>query len=392
MDNLSINHNHWTSIQAAAAPYIDDIQLAVLGGSHAIGGITKSSDKDVLLIGHRITQPVSLIHYNDGQKYDLILRDRHTLGHDFKEAVENGRGTLLHICNYSQPIYDPHGIYPTLQNAARDAHLNGPAAITTASLHDRLTELTKKVESGVNEPSPTRLIQSFQLAADIGMTALRANQQWIAKGKVLGRFMLQHMPDVKNKIENGVLAFREGDAGPFQDILHQDIPRLHRQHGAIRVPFYTAGKHIDKPADIAEAFTTVRTCPESLPDYLSSTQPLKQDAAKLWLWWKFDNASSAVTPDRMGRPSNEYFFAVGKFVNVVRKLDDCHGPHATNHPTQSEAADTKLAKDITQAEQGDPSELLSWGQQVLTKTIGPTPTNWPARLSPANHRLDHPIF
>lgn len=395
MLNRFIPPHHWQIIAASVRPFIGEIDLAMLGGSRASGVTTRNSDSDLLLIGEHINQPVSLTKCIDDQKYDLILRDPYALAYDFAHDPLIGRGTLLHISTFGIPLVDRHGKAQILQEKAAHLYQTGPAAVERSSLDDQLDSLHRRIDGSCATPPTTSLIEAFMLAHDLGITAQRAARQWVGKGKIMGRFLLQHLPAIKNEIELGFPEMCTGNPSRFKNLVTHQIPTLYRNNHEQVVPFRARGTLTKNPVDMADAFTTVRTCPDMIPEYLYSTTPLKRDAAHLWLRWKFDNAASAITTDRIGRPSNEYFYALAKYVDQAITLNSYSNGRQpiSNRIAACPDHHPALRRYITHALQGRPEHLLNWGQKIYAQTLDDTENNtFPPRPAPAHHRLIKPFI
>lgn len=392
--------HHWEQIETSTQPYLNNINLALLGGSQAAGLATTTSDFDVMIIGDRITQPVSLIKTIEGRKYDLILRDPYTFAYDLEQDRHIGRGTLLHICRHGIPIIDRHHHAAQFQKCAQALHKAGPFGVSHDSLADRLDSLHQHIDDALTVRPTIRLVEAFMLAHDLGTTALRASRHWVGKGKILGRFLHEHMPRTQILIADGFSSFVDNnDPWSYKRIVQEQIFRHYDPGVMPQVPFSAPGHYIETPIDMAEAFTCVRTCPEVIPRYLKSQDPLKNDAAKLWLRWKFENAAAAITTDRIGRANNEYFYATAKYVGTVLNLHSYGWCGTDQLPPMNEKIamcmddHPNLARNIRRALAGKPTALLNWGQEIYQQTIpGASTGDWPPRLGLTSHRLEIPAF
>ena len=389
----------------AAEPYMTGPTTVFLGGSQVINDgayATPGSDYDILVVGKHIKHPTSITAPIGHTKFDIILRDPETLAYDFDEALRNGKGTLLHLCHFGKVIHDDLGYGPSIAAAAQDLYTKGPLPVTEESALAECKRLLEDIEDAAqNGSSSSQGILALVIAYRIGGVALRISRRWGANGKILGRFLLEHLPSIKTNIEEAFNSAVQGDFRPYTDLVSNTLLNLHEAGPPEQsVPFYTEGREIRFPQNDGDAFTCVRTCPDVLYDYwIAKENSSRKNAARTWLQIKYQMADQAVTPDRIGRPSNEYFYAVARLVNYLISADMLRcgqDPHdydlcdrarlwAHTHPSGPSAVKAALA--------GDPSDLRALGRTIQQNLIGADPTGpLPPRISSAKQRVSPKNF
>ena len=391
-------------ITAAAKPYLPEIDMVFMGGSQAIddGNLkTAQSDYDLLVIGPSIEKPISLNIFNPETRrhFDVILRDRETLAYDIETARETGKGTLLHIVARSHILYDLSGRAPHLKQRMQALHHQGPHPVDGDSLRKHCHALSNNIRdlSYIENPA-VQNIAALIIAYECGITALRAKRLWVGKGKILGRFLHDGTPAFKTALEDAHASSMIGDFSKLHAIA-ESLPRLvPRYHSTMPKVSFAPVSHADKtPKDSDEAFHNARMDKTCLFNYLNAPEDFIRAGAEHWLTSKHTLIAKAVDPERIGRPSNEYFYAVARYVRQIATMYTL--AHGTNPQTTSVCAQAQLTilqapilgQHINRALSGHPAALLSHGSKLLGRLVS-TNVAIPPRSSPASHRRPATTF
>ena len=159
-------------------------------------------------------KPISLNIDNPqtGNQFDIIIRDAETLAYDVEKALEGGTGTLLHIGSHNRVLCDPHHVAQTTRNAMKTIHALGPYPVYREDLVRHCQKIRLNI-GGISklQNKEARDFGVLCLTHDIGVTALRARRTWVGKGKILGRFLYDHLPDIKLQLETASANALRGD-------------------------------------------------------------------------------------------------------------------------------------------------------------------------------------
>lgn len=380
-------------------PYMPKPEAMLLGGSR--GGkagqqALKSSDYDILMLSAHIDQPVSLTLNNPqtGNKFDIILRDPDTLAYEVESARNGGNGTLLHLCAFSHIVYDLSGMAAAIQPNALRLYKQGPLPVTQESVAAELDDSLRDVERlGQQKNSGQFAIAAISLTHRFGRLALRANRHWVANGKVIARFLDQHLPEFKQTLEAAAGQVSRGNVGPFWDIVTSSLPAVY-QGGENAVPVQRQYAFPHNP-DVAEVYHYGRLSNDALRHYLQPDEhpPAVTRAAQDWVHYMFNLTSSAVDRERYARPNGEYRYALGRYLNQLMDTACLARDYDPSQCTLEDKAsllaidahDVVTALPIAWA--GRPQLLHDVAQYVLADIVA-RPEPFQPRLVPRHLRLD----
>jgi hypothetical protein len=377
--------------------------MVFLGGSQAIDNgayRTKNSDFDLLVIGAHIEKPVSLTLHDakTERHFDIILRDLDTLAYDIQIALEGGKGTLLHLAAHGRPLLDK-GRAAQVQETLLRIHGKGPYPVEAASLKDRCSSLSAEIDVLARARSPhAHTIASVILAHELGTAALRASRHWVGKGKILGRFLLAALPEFKQELERSYAESTQGDSGRLK-ALAQTLPALREKTGDSFpvVPFYPGRDLPEVPADTDEAFHAARMDERLLFKFFHADEEYIRNGALEWLRFKYELTAKAVDPERLGRASNEYFYAVARYLRhlmLETMLASRVEPYSIPIIGQAEIMlrkDTALNAHVEKALRGRPQDLLRCGKEHHQRLASPQPGFLP-RTSAASNRMNAAVL
>lgn len=370
-------------------PYPLAMMLGGSRGGKAGQQALASSDYDILMLTDYLTKPVSLTMTSpySGNKFDIILRDPDSLAYEAENARNGGNGTLLHLCAFSQIVYDRIGLAALIQPKALQLYKQGPKPITQESFAQELADSRQDIKDLGRERDPNRFsLAAISLTHRFGRLALRANRHWVANGKVIARFLDTNLPDFKHDLADAAARATPGNVIGLRHILTHHLPALHVQ-GVDAVPLHR--EHNDYPvnASIADVYHHGRLSNAALLQYLYPDQQkntrlidieseLVPAAARDWVHYMFNLTASAVDAERYARGNGEYQFALGRYLNQITDTA-CLARYV--NPSRQNLRDriSLLAQDapavleaIPAAWQGNPAALHKAAKVVLADIIG----------------------
>lgn len=381
------------SLCARYLPHLPAPRLAILGGSQTFqnGSLaTTNSDYDALVFFDDIPEAQSLcVMSPDGyRKYDLIIRDRAAYAHDINISLQRGRGTLLHILAMGVPVIDKDDKAVLYQNAARQILETGPYLPHPESVKANIQNFRHTLDELSCMEGDTFRLSVLSLVNEMGKEALSLSGQWTSTGKILGRFLQEHLPSFKDKLEDAyATVINHGTISPFYGLLDEDMPEYYKAAQKLSRPIaeptslYRPQKAADQITlpNAGDATTAIRCNPNYLASCHRSVNPLAVQLAATWHHYKLDLVGHAVNPERIGRSSNEYFFSIAR---VVSTLADTTAIMKTSKPDElshnerhSLLAKTRpyLAEAVTSALAGSPhhlhQEIAAFHQMVPTAPL-----------------------
>lgn len=377
-------------MRRAAAPYLESPVAIFWGGSRGgkVGAAPlKSSDNDILMIGEKISQPVSLTLHSPvtGHKADIIIRDYDTFAYDCQAARTGGNASLLNICAFSHILHDQGGQAQSLQQNVIVHYNAGPYPIRRESLQRELADSRRDLDEVAAMHGVEQQAGILSLTHRFGWLTMRANRQWVARGKVLARYLGDKLPGHKEKLD---AAFNVQALSRFL----LGIPDVH-QDGADAIDLHRQGNFPRGAIGRADTYHFARFSSRAMGLYLRSPHAPVRGAAEDWAHYMHTLTGGAVDAERATRPNNEYRYALARHVNQLMDLacfaslktpDDCR-LHERISLLGRQAPDVLAA--LPAALSGQPERLHEAGDSLLGKVVGEI-RPLQARLSPNNLRVD----
>lgn len=404
-------HHPWGESAPLGKP-----SLVIVGGSQAVdGGIHKlhDSDTDVLVLYDQIRHPTSFQFSALGRNnahYDLIVRDKATFAYDVQQALQNGKGTLIHIAAHGTIIHDACGIGSVFQERLVETYRQGPLTVHRDDVNNELSDLMTNFHYLKHDESYDACVSA--LCNRIGRLALRFSGHWTSNGKIGGRFLEKEMPDFAESICTAFAdAVGENNKKPLETLALQTlretfegadpIKQIGVAEAQVKYPFTPI------PKDLAEATTAARCDIDSFAHYLRGTagNDAKQ-AAVTWAQIKLSTLFTPLSAERFQRKPMEYFMALGRAIggaaDIFMALDGHRKPselcaveriqYLFDHESAAESL-TRLhvSTAFTLALAGEPSALQTLKNTMIDQLYAISPPRID-RPSPATHRIDPTLF
>lgn len=304
-------------------PELGDPDIILLGGSQASPNrqhVMPNSDYDILVIFPAIPYAESFTFTSDDQTrvYDLILRDPPSLAYDVHRARKDGKGTLLDIATFSRILYDPNNQAARLQSNLRAHYASGPYRLTLDMMNEEISELRLNLLHICyirNKPAYPANVAA--LCNQVGKLALRLSGRWTSSGKIAGRYLKEHMPDMRLALQK---AFHDAIDNrvpeSLNDLIIHELGKIFYSN-TLSQPFLSPQIPYDfdpNPTCKGHASTAVRTNPDALSVYFQSTNPIALNAAITHAHAKLGTVITPLTSERFLKKPDEYFFALGRAI------------------------------------------------------------------------------
>jgi predicted nucleotidyltransferase len=160
---------------------------AVLAGSVAQGGATKSSDLDLVIFDETQELAFRRTYRAYGWVIEAFVLTRDSYRYFFDVAIESALPSLLRMCACGIPLTGQAAIADILEEARQD-FLAGPLAWSPEELNRARYELTETAAdlSGIRNRAEG-LFVAAELARQLAVFALRTHRCWLGAGKWLIR-------------------------------------------------------------------------------------------------------------------------------------------------------------------------------------------------------------
>jgi len=371
---------------------VPNARMAFLGGSMGTANNpVQASDYDIVVMAPEIKAPISynnLTNPSNGRKVDLIVRDPETLAFEILEAQDCGKGGVLKMIAEGNILFGAPKNTEVLQQEIKKIIRTGPNDISHEDYKWEYYSLRMGffAESSYSDWGKKYLTRMV-LTHDLAKFHLRTKNQWIAQGKILSRQLLMADPEFKKNLEEAyeLQSFSSHqklneifDAIPAkppeflqnrEDILLKKA--FEEGHPAYREPFlisYQDNYDLNLLRDGSEQQK------EMVFSYLGN---------KIW------NVAGAVDKQRLGRPSNEYFYSLARLVKTVR-----HSICVLNNQSPTENGCFALVKEFPEfpdlvhtAENGQPERLKDLVENIA-RYFNPDCDKESLRISPTTFRSD----
>lgn len=340
--------------------YAPDAVMAFWAGSLTQNNMAiSSSDYDVVVITPQINAPVSynrLVNPLDNRKVDLILRSPETLAFELMEARYSHKSTVPRSIAEGRVILDRTGKAPFLQQEMKNFIANGPDAMSVYAYRDNTSEITRDLHMAHIGSKEAKYLFSFQLTHDMATLYLKSKREWLASGKILGRYLEPHH-EYKNALEQ---AYEKDRLNAFYT--HTPLQNVILCDSADDIAFEHAVEEQD--TWLHDQFM-MRYSNQYLCEVMRQGTIAQKKMATDFMGNKLYSVTEAMNSERFGRLSNEYFFALSRIVFTMATIHEAATGviHDMRYQSLTEHY-SALEGIVRQAEKNKPEKLREFANDI----------------------------
>lgn len=335
--------------------YAPTMHMAFMGGSRGASmgdqRAVSRSDYDIVVLAAHTRYPVSynhVIHPVNGCAMDIIIRDPATLAFEEQEAKRVGKGSVLRMIAEGEPLCGEATAVNKVQAHFADVWTDGPNPMHGMLFYERFRGLHAFAQQCTHMSGKEKSLALYQLVHDAGTLHLSSQRQWSASGKIMGRYLPMSF---KAQLEE---FYASGHAMGIVDLVGNADKTL--GYGS----FYdTALLRTQKETqeDIKTKFL-LRYSEESFAGIMTDGNTQQKQYGYEFIANKLMTVTDAVDRERLGRPSNEYFYALSRVVKTMAEtVQVLTGKKREERYAVLTHEVPEFHGVVTQAEKGDPSSL-----------------------------------
>lgn len=196
--------------------HFPNCSAALLSGSASRGEHKENSDLDIVIIDQTLPSAYRESFFEFGWRIEAFLHTRDSISQAFERDRIRGRSTLPNMCASGLVLRDD-GIVLTLKKEAQKLLDEGPVLLTPEEIRNSRYFLTDLLDDFIDaDRYDEALITMNTLSLQIAEFVLRANGQWIGRGKGLVRVLRKFSEPLCEKYISAISVFSSTkDKQPF---------------------------------------------------------------------------------------------------------------------------------------------------------------------------------
>jgi len=188
--------NHVEEAKGLVTERFPEAVAAMLGGSSANGGVTASSDLDIVVIVPGPPAPYRETFMYDGRLVELFVHTVESARTFVDREIAARRSPLLQMCGASVLLVDHDGVGTQVQGDARRLIAAGPPALSTRERDDRRYMITALIEDLLDAVDDDEVaFTGAAVLAAVSELVLLEHRAWLGMGKWLARRLRQAAPE-----------------------------------------------------------------------------------------------------------------------------------------------------------------------------------------------------
>jgi hypothetical protein len=370
------------SLQRLVLSKVPNATMAFWGGSLVQHNAVAQSDYDIVVLAPHIEKPVSynnVVNPDDRRKADIIVRDPETLAFELQDARYTGKSTVARLIADGVPVFGPTKNAMTMKRLMQKFIAHGADMLSNDVYQARYHALKKDFVFSPMLNREEKELLAFEQRHEMTSLFLRTQRQWVASGKILGRYMVDYSPMIENDLAT---AYKDGNLSVLFDRMQTPENLL---PNAVDIATQQAILETDKEL---QCQFMVRHSQDYLCKVMNNGSSVQRKIAENYLGNKLMMITQSVDRERFERPSNEYFYALARVVYTMGDL--YHAQSGMEREWRYKAlneAQPDFYDAVKRAERGQPEKLQLF-MLDYTEKLNPNAGAESIRSSPTTFRSE----